>query len=292
MKLAIDIGSNTIKCLLGEAVDGKVNVLYERTLDSRICASNGGLVSDASTRISEAIKIFIADSKKVSKSFDVIAVATSALRDSTEREKILAEVFNSTSVKIKILDGKEEARFSYLGATSGVDVVGTSAFFDLGGGSLEVAFGENGIVKKSCSMPIGAVRMTGEFFAKNIDETSIANLSEKVSRALSGAISTFPRFDNLIGVGGAVVAARLLKKRLGLLGAEYEISLEDMQTMFAEVSKLSSFERVEKFGISASRADIVPAAFLTIICLMCFLKSPKLIHTFCNIRYGIILGGI
>ncbi len=293
MTLAIDIGSNTIKCLLGRPSGALVDALYERTLDSRICSPDGGLVKNASLLISEAIKLFVSEARNFCPSFKIVAVATSALRDSPDGLKVVEDVRASTSVDIRILSGHEEARLSYFGAMRGVEGVGKSAFFDLGGGSLELVFGDGLNVLESFSMPVGSVRMTSKYFPGGLvtGGASLA-MSEEVSKVLGDAIACRSNFNRLVGVGGGVVAARFLKRRMAFPGPESEISLPEMEAMFGEVASRTPLERCQELGIPKGRADIVPAAFLTIIGLMKFLNSAILLHTFYNIRYAVILGGI
>ena len=284
MILAIDIGSNTIKCLLGYAENGSVVRVYEKSLDNRILDNGGALVQNADTMIAESIKTFISSAKEFAKDFQVKVVATSALRDSNCREKIIANVLRETGYLIKILSGDEEARLSFCGAMSDVlvDSSKRSAYFDLGGGSLEIVAGQNCIVDFACSIPIGAVRLTRT--CKSNEE-----YFETSRNAIRKALSNFPQCDQLIGAGGAVVASRFMKQKLGLCGAENILSIDDMRACYDAVCGLSVEERIEKFAITRNRADIIPSAFASIIELMDFLRKKELIHTFCNIRYGIIL---
>ena len=117
MTLAIDIGSNTIKCLLGENVEGRVEKLYESTLNCRISAG-AGIIPDASRKIAQCVNFFISEAEEFCLNFDVKMVATSALRDSAKGGCICDDVFKLTGYRIKILSGDEEARLSYAGAMS------------------------------------------------------------------------------------------------------------------------------------------------------------------------------
>lgn len=163
--LAIDIGSNTIKCLLGRARGSEVERIFERTAQARISAGRGGLVSGAAEIISEAAAAFEAEARGFGENFSTVAVATSAMRDFPQGAQVAAEVFRRCGVRVQILDGREEARLSFLGAMSDplIDSSLPCAYFDLGGGSLEVVFGRGGEVGRSASMPIGAVNLTREF---------------------------------------------------------------------------------------------------------------------------------
>lgn len=284
MILAIDIGSNTIKCLLGYAENGVVVRVFEKSLENRILDNGGVLVENASQMIADSIVDFKASAKEFCDDFQVKVVATSALRDSNEREKIVKDVYAKTSYKINVLSGDEEAKLSYCGAMSDplVDSAKASTYFDLGGGSLEIVAGQNCKVDFACSIPIGAVRLTRS--CKTPEE-----YSEVSRKAISQALVNFPKCDLLVGAGGAVVAGRFIKQKLGLGGEEHKISLENMRVCYQAVLGLSVEQRVEKFAISRNRADIIPSAFASIIELMEFLKIDELTHTFCNIRYGVIL---
>ena len=281
--LAIDIGSNTIKCLLGRARGGEVERIFERTAQVRISAGRGGLVSGAAEIISVAAAAFEAEARGFGENFSTVAVATSAMRDSPQGAQVAAEVFRRCGVRVQILDGGEEARLSFLGAMSDplIDSSLPCAYFDLGGGSMEIVAGQNGVVERARSLNVGAVRLMRECASPD-------GYFERARAEFAASLADFPKTELLVGAGGAVVAARFMKAKLGLSGAENEISLDDIEKCYAAVLPLSVGGRVEKFGISAGRADIIPAAFACIIELMRSLGKTRLTHTFCNIRYGIV----
>ena len=290
MTLSIDIGSNTIKCLLGENVEGKVEKLYESTLNCRISAG-AGIIPDASRKIAQCVNFFISEAEEFCLNFDVKMVATSALRDSAKGGCICDDVFKLTGYRIKILSGDEEARLSYAGAMSdgAIDKSSESAFFDLGGGSMEVVFGKSGEVREASSLRLGAVRLAKMFGADGIvGAETIEKMSAHVRDSLESGLSR-THVETLVGAGGAVVAARFLKKAMNFGGAENVITVSQMREMLSAVSPLTVEERVLKYEISAGRADIVPAAFVAIIELMDYLGRDALVHTFHNIRYGLIL---
>lgn len=281
--LAIDIGSNTIKCLLGRVENGAVVRLYERTVDSRIMG-RGALVANAAELVAAAVSTFKKDAVRFSEIFSCVAVATSALRDSPKKGEIVSYVAARTGVEIDVISGEAEARLSFSGAMSDplVDSSKRCAYFDLGGGSMEVVAGFGGTVEFARSLDVGAVRLTREC-------SSNAEYFERSADAICRQLADFPETEILVGAGGAVVAARLMKQKLGLGGAENSLSLADIQMCYDAVAPLASSERVEKFSVPAGRADILPAAFACIIELMRYLRKTSLIHTFNNMRYGLVL---
>lgn len=292
MKLAIDIGSNTMKCLLGKVENGRVVKIFEQTVDSRICADGARLVPNAAKLVSDAVLLFKKNAEPFG-SFRTVVVATSALRDAENRDAVVAEVLRLTGEKITVLSGGEEARLSYAGAVSGLDAPRECFYFDLGGGSLELVYGDGCDALKFTSIPIGAVRLTREFFPNGeISFESLEALRAKVRRCVSDALCGFPKTDCVVCAGGAVVAARMLKKRLGLAGREDVISLSDMLKMAELLRGVSAAERTEKFGIPPLRADIVCAAFETVAVLMRCIGAAEITHTFFNLRYGVVLSNL
>lgn len=298
--LVIDIGSNTIKCLLGHRdSDGKVCKLFEQTLDSRISSTSAeGLAGNAAEIISDSIEIFRKKAAEFCPDFKLAAVATSALRESPERDAILERVRALCGAEIRVLSGDEEAKLSFAGAMTdpSVDSYEPTAYFDLGGGSLEIVFGKKGKAKSFTSLPIGAVNMTRKFVVSPKSAVSASEIEKMLMFARGKIGEVFakkrPAFSTLVGAGGAVVAARTAKKILFPQGCENVITLPQMRTILMKVCAVTADGRAEKFGVSAGRCDIVPAAFACICALMERLGAMELVHTFCNLRYGVLLSKI
>ena len=93
-------------------------------------------------------------------------VATSAVRDARNRDIFLMAAEEVTTIKPEILDGSDEARFTFLGATNSISSTGPSLVIDIGGGSTEFAFGE-GELEFSHSADIGCVRISERFIAND-----------------------------------------------------------------------------------------------------------------------------
>ena len=79
-------------------------------------------------------------------------MATSAVREAANKDDFLREVYEKTRFQFRVLSGKEEALFSYLGAIKST-CIPTAVFFDLGGGSLEIVYTENFRIKQFMSLP-------------------------------------------------------------------------------------------------------------------------------------------
>lgn len=290
MKLAIDIGSNTSKCLLATFSKGELEKVFEKSLECRISAGTNKLVDSAGEMIVQAIDNFLAQTRTFTDKFDCIAVATSALRDSPQRDSIVDYVHRQTGVHIKILSGDDEARLSFLGACSDAQlpVQSNCAYFDLGGGSLEVAFGRDKQLISAQSFKIGAVVLTRMFCVSSeyVSSSEIKSIGNYVEGVLSD-MSALP-LNILIGAGGAVVAARMLNEKINSVVSN-KISVSQIRRFIEILAPMSVQERSDTFGIAKTRADILVPAFICIAKLAQKLGVEEIYHTFNNLRYGVLL---
>ncbi len=302
--LAIDVGSNTIKSLLVEKISEgssiSIKKLYEKTCERRISNGAGGLIDGAERLIIDSIREFLGDAHRIcGGDFKIAAAGTSALRDAPNAKEILESVRLASGCDIRVLSGVEEARLARLGAFCDPSLSRArplkTAFFDLGGGSIDMNLGRGGDIVDSCSLPLGAVRLTKRFIGD-----AATSLSSEVANEMrldienilgknfsSERIAAYRQSDILIACGGAVGAARIIKASRGIPETDNAISDSEIRQMFAEVSRLNSEDRCKRFHISPARADILPAAFLVISGIMQLLNKRELLHTFYNLRWGI-----
>lgn len=156
---------------------------------------------------------------------------------------------------------------------------------------MEIAQGCGGNVVSTECFQIGAVRMTQRFLPSGVNA---AGLSEIKSLALSEFEKglKIPPIDSLVGAGGAVAAARIMKRSMNFSSPENVLSVSEFKYMLDLLSNMPAEDVACKFGISRSRAEIVPAAFVCVIALLEFLKIDCFVHTFRNIRYGLIMDGL
>ncbi len=138
----------------------------------------------------------------------VLSIATSAVREANNQNDFLHEVLQKTGFRFRVLSGKEEALYSYLGALRST-CIPSALFFDLGGGSLELVYTENFKIKKLISLPLGALRLTqfysgagGRYSKKNysrMEEHIIKKLPDRKGLDINPDTT-------LVGVGGTLRA--------------------------------------------------------------------------------------
>lgn len=206
MRLGVlDVGSNTVHLLVVDAFPGAhpwpahsektVPRLAER-IDKR-----GQLTKKGADDLVAAVGV-AAESARRLRTEDLLAFATSAVRDATNSADVLSRVRQETGVDLQVLSGEAEARMTFLAVRRWFGwSAGRLLALDIGGGSLEVAAGIDEDPEIALSVPLGAGRLTRDWLAAPLEEDrpstgeEFQNLSEYVSRALD------PVVEKLSGVG-------------------------------------------------------------------------------------------
>jgi exopolyphosphatase/guanosine-5'-triphosphate,3'-diphosphate pyrophosphatase len=167
MRLGVlDIGSNTVHLLVVDAHPGarplpayshKVSLrLAEYLVDGEIAAAGASALADIVTDVMR-----IAEDQGVQ---EVLAFATSAIREAPNGEAILAAIRASTGAPLQVLSGQDEARLTFLAVRRWFGwSSGHLLALDIGGGSLEIAAGIDEVPDAALSLPLGAGRLTREF---------------------------------------------------------------------------------------------------------------------------------
>jgi exopolyphosphatase / guanosine-5'-triphosphate,3'-diphosphate pyrophosphatase len=186
MRLGVlDIGSNTGHLLVVDAHGGaaplpafsyKEPLRLAEHLDGEGAVSQTGI--DALTAFT-AQALVVAEDKGCE---DMLAFATSAVRDAVNSEAVLDHVHDSTDVRIEVLTGEDEARLTFLAVRRWFGwSAGRLAVFDIGGGSLEIAGGADESPDVAWSLPLGAGRLARQFFGGGPpDDEAIRGLRKQI----------------------------------------------------------------------------------------------------------------
>ncbi|KRV50941.1 exopolyphosphatase [Wenjunlia vitaminophila] len=165
MRLGVlDVGSNTVHLLVVDAHAGARPLpAYSHKTELRLAellTSEGAIDEDGVTRLVETVAeaLRVAEDKGVE---EVLPFATSAVRDATNGDEVIARVKGETGVALSALSGRDEARLTFLAARRWCGwSAGRLLVLDIGGGSLEVACGIDEDPDAAVSLPLGAGRLT------------------------------------------------------------------------------------------------------------------------------------
>ena len=296
----IDIGSNSIKLLVARrGPDGNIAALKSRTIDARISAG----ISKSEPQLSEAgmaaglaaIQELLADAAPFTPDQTVL-VATSAVRDAGNGAKFRARVQAATGREIRILTGDEEANLIGRGLTCDPALAGLRDFyvFDLGGGSLECLLFHDRRIIQAVSLQLGCVRLT-EMFIKDpaapLQTAESTALALHVRDELKRSGFRFPVVaPAAVFAGGSMSTVRAIK------GARHGHTLEDtpaiigldtLGDMLDEIGHLTLEQRRAVPGLPAARADVFPAALVTMLAVADFAHLDRFHHSLHNLRWGL-----
>ena len=287
----IDIGTNSIKFILAEKRSGNaLNILYEETLEVRIGAgishSSPRLEDTAIEKVSEAI-ISLLQIKNRYQIEPIRIVATSAVREATNQNCLFETIKDKTGIELEILSGETEAY--YIGQAIQLDPnlqkIGTLNSIDLGGGSLEWIHLKNNCLEKAFSLPLGAVRITEQFIKdpiQPISKDSLDAIEDHVKSIIAKNNVLLSSKCPLLGSGGAFhILAQLLKPKS-------RFNQKDIEELALSSAQLSIQGRINNLSIPAKRADIIPAALITIACFMKHFDIKYIEHSKCGLKMGIL----
>ncbi len=262
---AIDIGTNAVRLLIKSlhTTPDLMSQSLEKSLLLRVPIRLGFDVfaqGEVSPTKADKLRRLMKSFRQLMKVYDVDiyrACATSAMRDSTNGEKIIQKIKKDTDINIEIINGQEEAQLIYdnhINTTS--DHTGRYIYVDVGGGSTEVNVIADGRLVYSFSYNIGTIRI----LTNKVKEESWQRLTSDLSR-LTNEIGHM----NIIGTGGNInkLYRMAIKKNKKL----QRLPISSLQTLYDELSPLTPLQRQERYHMKEDRADvIVPAAkiFLTI----------------------------
>ncbi len=273
----IDLGSNSWRVVVFTFNVGparwwrRTDELYETV---RIGAGMGAterLSDDAIARGLETLTVFehFLAAGELPPS-QVHAVATSAIRDASNRDEFLERARASTSLRIEVLSAEEEARLGYVAAVN-TSTLTDGAVLEIGGGSLQLVGVRDRRPQELTSLPLGAVRLTEEFLPG--DGPARKKEMEALRTYVRGALAGLPWLgesgQRLIGIGGAVrnLAAAMQHSLdqpfdIGVQG--FVLTPDALAELIDRLASMSTAERSEVPGIKPGRGDIVLAAALTI----------------------------
>lgn len=294
---AIDIGSNSVRVAI-VAIDGEAHleVLEEASATPRLIldVQRDGRLSGAS--IDEVVST-LRDFQAIARGADadpLVAVGTSAVRDAANSAALVARLHTDLGIRLRVLDGAEEARLAFLGAIHNLPVE-HGLMVDIGGGSMEVLRFDGRRPGASWTLPLGAVRLTAEFLSDDLpSQAQLRALRAHITETIAHAgIGTLPPGGILVGTGGtARNVAKMDRARhrypIGRLHG-YGLSREGVRGIADLVRTRTAAQRRDLPGLSEDRADIIVAGALVLQALVEATGADGLVISGHGLREGIAL---
>jgi exopolyphosphatase / guanosine-5'-triphosphate,3'-diphosphate pyrophosphatase len=301
MRLGVlDVGSNTVHMLVVDAHPGAHPLpAFSHKVELSLAAhlEPGNRLSEVGEeRLTEVVdeSLRIAEDKGVE---DFIGFATSAVRDAVNGDEVLDRIQQRTGARIRVLSGENEARLTFLAARRWFGwSSGRLLVVDIGGGSLEISAGQDEEPEAVMSLPLGAGRLTRDWFTADPPppaevralrrhvRAEIARLAGGLRRggAVDHSVGTSKTFRQLSRIAGAaqssegVYVKRFLKHSDVVLWAE-------------RLTAMDRAERARLPGVSEGRAAQMPAGAIVADAVMDLMGVSQLEICPWALREGVIL---
>src|SRR5436305_9876559 len=160
----VDLGSTAVRLLVARVTPTTgYRVLAEERVPTRLGGgAPGTLPREAIDDTLRAVHRFFREHRTEGRGPRVVAIATSAVRDARNRERLLAPLRYREGIEVRVLSARDEARLGVTAALDSLDF-GDGLVADLGGASLQLSRVRSGKVVTMMSLPLGAVRTTRRF---------------------------------------------------------------------------------------------------------------------------------
>ncbi len=296
---AIDIGSNSVRQIVADvSQDGAIQVIDEMKAAPRLAsglAETGSISETAALAAIDALGRMATLARK-SGAERVDAVATSAVREARNAREFLARVYRETGLRVRVLDGAEEARLCFRSAVAHFDMgTGRSIVLDIGGGSLELALSAEGVLERLSSLPFGAIRLTEQFLSHGVTEKSVRRLRHAVREGLHGQLpGRLWRGARIICSGGTFTnLAGMYLARQGVLTARSvhatHVPRAEVERILATLIETPPQDRRAMPGLNPDRADIIVAGVAVAAEILKRLDAREVVVSRYGIREGLLL---
>lgn len=290
----LELGSNATRCLLARVTPGVgFRVLDEERVQTRLGGGPPGVLPREAVEATLAtVRRFL---RRVRNGQDprVVAVATSAVRDAENRERLLGPLRRREGVEVRVLTPGQEARLGALAARRSL-TLGRGVIADLGGSSLQLTRLRRGRVVSVATLPLGAVRATRRFLRHDPPTPrELRALRRAVREELLAALPPGQRSEQLVGLGGTVrtLARMHLRARGRRHASRHGVRLRQSDvTAIRERLEPRSVKRRRRIrGLRPERADIILAGAIVIEEVMTLGGYLTLVVCTHGVRDGLLL---
>ncbi|HVS29756.1 MAG TPA: Ppx/GppA family phosphatase [Solirubrobacteraceae bacterium] len=273
----VDIGTNSTRLLIADVVDGRVAAQLDRRSEvTRLGAgvdASGRLDDGAIARVFTVLDAYRAaiDEQRCELT---TAVLTSAVRDAANGADFTAQVRERYDLPARTIDGDEEARLTFLGATSERPESERQPLLviDIGGGSTEFVLGQQGRVAFHVSTQAGVVRQSERHLHSDPPEADeLRRLSEEMHEIVATAVPEAIREQaaTAIGVAGTATACAAIAQGLDPYDSArvhgYVLSLLELEQLLVRLAAIALARRREVAGLHPDRAPTIVAGIAIMI---------------------------
>ena len=300
---AIDLGTNSFHMVIVEESKGKGIVEVDRVKEM-ICIGRGSI----STKMLEASAIeagittlkhflLLADQHGVVRE-NVIAFATSAIREAKNRDEFLLKVREETGLKIKVISGLEEAQFIYYGVRHAVKLAAEpELIFDIGGGSVEFIIADQKKLYLLESRKIGVARMAERFITTDpVSDQELSLLEQFFSAELYSSAEKSREMQIKRAIASSGTAQNIAKMIRSMNDHDDEgttnqsvFTRKEFQKLYKAVTGMSVSERKKLTGLDEKRVDLIIPGLVLVNMIFSLFKLKEIAISDSALREGMVI---
>jgi len=298
---AIDLGSNSFHMIIVETgTSGGFHVVTGEKDMVRLGArtlSRGSLPAAAMRRALDVLRAY--RKLTVTHAADkVIAVATSAIREARNGEEFLERVGRETGLWPRAISGEQEARLIYLAALHSIHLEGRRTLLvDIGGGSVELAFGTSTKPDMVFSEKLGVLRMGERFVTSDpLSARDERRLVKHVERSIDPHLERIRQagFECVVGTSGTILAlGALAHEQTGPARPDslhhLTIKADRIHALRKRLVSMSLKDRMKLRGLDPERADIIVPGAVILDTLLSRVGAREIILCDWGLREGVLL---
>jgi exopolyphosphatase / guanosine-5'-triphosphate,3'-diphosphate pyrophosphatase len=268
----IDVGTNSTRLLIADVAPGRIEPVERRSTVTRLGRGvdlSGHLSSEAIEDVCQALRGYISLIEELDAE-TVETIATSAVRDADNGGAFIAELRERFALSARVLDGEEEARSTYLGATFEAPPTEPTLVVDIGGGSTELVVGHDGEISFHDSMQVGVVRHTERHIVSDPPTAiELEELAADVRGSIEQSLGEGVQAARGIAVAGTPTSLAAVEQGLEPYNPSkvhgHVLALPQIQRMLSRLASLPLSKRVEVPGLHPDRAPTIVAGVVILV---------------------------
>jgi exopolyphosphatase/guanosine-5'-triphosphate,3'-diphosphate pyrophosphatase len=292
---AIDIGTNSIHMIVAERQRQGYRVVdKEREMVQLGMSSlDGAPLTEGAMERGVAALTHMAEVARGWSVDDVIAVATSAVREAPNRREFLRRVKDAAGIRVKVISGEDEADYIYYAVCATVELEGRTALcVDVGGGSVEFILGTGEEIYFTASEPLGSLRLAQRFGLEDRPRPGAAAacrafVASHMRRVRKRALRV--GYDLCVGTSGTIQALAAMTASGGDSAAGVRtLRREALAEITRELERTSAAQRVTRFGLEPRRAATIVAGAIALDEIVSALEVSSMLVSPAAMREGMI----
>jgi exopolyphosphatase/guanosine-5'-triphosphate,3'-diphosphate pyrophosphatase len=297
----VDVGTNSTRLLVADVSDGRVSEVERQSRVTRLGRGvdlSGQLSNEAVEAVCEAVADYVSIYREAGAEA-VEAIATSAVRDASNGDAFIAELRERFALSARVLGGEEEARLTYLGATSERPPAEPTVVIDIGGGSTELVAGVGEETAFHASLQAGVVRHTERHIGTDPPTAiELESLAADVRGLIAFALADQPGAKAAAGIAVAGTPTSLAAIEMELEPYDssrvhgHVLSLDSIQRLLSRLASAPLAERVEMTGLHPDRAPTIVAGVVILVEAMRAFELDRVEVSEHDILYGVALGQV